>query len=154
MNTSHVQSNLPRYKYLPHSNTHTHISHVRSSHLNLFLSSPFLCLTAIEAMSYAKMLLQGGENQNHARSLNRDQDQKSIEPSSSRTTAFVSGDVPRVSSNDRVPSSNESERSRRRVTDNKRVSNRRLRCEMGYVLRYPSYREGLSALHQGNTDPF
>ena len=106
-------------------------------------------------MAYAKMLLQDGKNQNQSPTLNQDQDQKSIEPSSPRTTASVSGDLPRLSNNDRVSSSNnESERSRRRVTDNKRVSNRRLRCEMSYVFRYPSYREGLSALHQGNTDPF
>ena len=106
-------------------------------------------------MSYAKMLLQGDKTPNQTPRFDQDQNQKSIVPSSSRTTAFVSDDLPRASNNDRVPSSNnESERSRRRVTDNKRVSNRRLRCEMGYVLRYPSFREGLSALHQGNTDPF
>lgn len=48
----------------------------------------------------------------------------------------------------------ESERSRRRRTDNKRVSNRRLRDVLGYTLRYPSYREGLTAIHRGDTDPF
>jgi nucleoside-diphosphate-sugar epimerase len=48
----------------------------------------------------------------------------------------------------------ETERSRRRRTDNKRVSNRRLRDVLGYTLRYPSYRDGLSAIHRGDTDPF
>jgi nucleoside-diphosphate-sugar epimerase len=48
----------------------------------------------------------------------------------------------------------ESERSRRRRTDNKRVSNRRLRDVLGYTLRYPTYRDGLAAIHRGDTDPF
>ena len=48
----------------------------------------------------------------------------------------------------------ESARSRRRRTDNKRVSNRRLRDVLGYPLRYPTYRDGLAAIHRGSTDPF
>ena len=30
--------------------------------------------------------------------------------------------------------------------ESKRVSNRRLRVELGYALRYPTYRDGLAAL--------
>ena len=41
----------------------------------------------------------------------------------------------------------ESERSRRRRTDNKRVSNRRLRDVLGYTLRYPTYGRNNSKMY-------
>ena len=44
---------------------------------------------------------------------------------------------------------------RRRISsENKRVSNRRMIEELGVKLRFPTYREGLSAIHKGITDPF
>jgi len=43
---------------------------------------------------------------------------------------------------------------RRASSDNKRVSNGRLRTELGVELRYPSYKEGLDAIYAGVTDPF
>ena len=34
------------------------------------------------------------------------------------------------------------------LAESKRVDNRRIREELGYTLAYPTYREGLSALHR------
>ena len=34
--------------------------------------------------------------------------------------------------------------------DNRRVRNDRLKTALGVTLRYPTYREGLSALHEAN----
>ena len=36
--------------------------------------------------------------------------------------------------------------------DNRRVSNARIRTELGYALRYPTYREGLRAVHVAGGD--
>jgi hypothetical protein len=37
--------------------------------------------------------------------------------------------------------------------DNKRVSNARLRQELGVALKFPTYREGLRAILAGETHP-
>jgi nucleoside-diphosphate-sugar epimerase len=47
-----------------------------------------------------------------------------------------------------------SERTRRRLTENKRVSNAHIVESLGYVFKYPSYKEGLQALLGGSNDPF
>lgn len=47
-----------------------------------------------------------------------------------------------------------SERTRRRLTENKRVSNAHIVESLGYVFKYPSYKEGLQALFGGSNDPF
>lgn len=47
-----------------------------------------------------------------------------------------------------------SERTRRRITENKRVSNKHLKESLGYEFKYPTYKEGLEALLGGSTDPF
>ena len=47
-----------------------------------------------------------------------------------------------------------SERSRRRTTENKRVSNIHLRESLGFELKYPTYKEGIRALFLGSNDPF
>lgn len=47
-----------------------------------------------------------------------------------------------------------SERTRRRLTENKRVSNAHIVKSLGYVFKYPSYKEGLQALLGGSNDPF
>ena len=49
---------------------------------------------------------------------------------------------------------NVGERARRRTTENKRVNNNHLVSSLGYVFKYPSYREGLRALAAGSNDPF
>ena len=36
----------------------------------------------------------------------------------------------------------------------KRVSNHKLKGELGVILRYPTYREGLRAVHAGDQRPF
>jgi hypothetical protein len=46
------------------------------------------------------------------------------------------------------------ERARRRTTENKRVSNGHIVRSLGYVFKYPSYKEGLTALASGSNDPF
>ena len=47
-----------------------------------------------------------------------------------------------------------SERTRRRMTENKRVSNAHIVESLGYMFKYPSYKEGLRALLGGSNDPF
>lgn len=47
-----------------------------------------------------------------------------------------------------------SERARRRMTENKRVNNGHLVKSLGYVFKYPTYKEGLTALALGSNDPF
>jgi hypothetical protein len=47
-----------------------------------------------------------------------------------------------------------SERTRRRITENKRVSNKHLKESLNYEFKYPTYKEGLEALLGGSTDPF
>ena len=47
-----------------------------------------------------------------------------------------------------------SERSKRRKTENKRVSNIHLRESLGFELKYPTYKEGIRALFLGSNDPF
>jgi nucleoside-diphosphate-sugar epimerase len=44
-----------------------------------------------------------------------------------------------------------SEMARAFYTDNKRVSNRRIKDELGVTLRYPTYREGLAAMWRDRT---
>ena len=46
------------------------------------------------------------------------------------------------------------ERARRRTTENKRVSNGHIVRSLGFVFKYPSYKEGLTALASGSNDPF
>ena len=36
----------------------------------------------------------------------------------------------------------------------KRVRNERIKSELGVALRYPTYREGLAAIHAGDRTPF
>ena len=47
-----------------------------------------------------------------------------------------------------------SERSKRRMSENKRVSNAHLKESLGYVLKYPTYKDGIRALFLGCNDPF
>ena len=49
---------------------------------------------------------------------------------------------------------NVGERARRRATENKRVDNKHLVNSLKYVLKYPSYKEGLRSLASGSKDPF
>eukprot|EP00596_Hydrurales_sp_CCMP1899_P002147 CAMPEP_0119036484 /NCGR_PEP_ID=MMETSP1177-20130426/4212_1 /TAXON_ID=2985 /ORGANISM="Ochromonas sp, Strain CCMP1899" /LENGTH=481 /DNA_ID=CAMNT_0006996413 /DNA_START=450 /DNA_END=1895 /DNA_ORIENTATION=- len=47
-----------------------------------------------------------------------------------------------------------SERTRRRISENKRVSNKHLKEALKYEFKYPTYKEGLEGLLRGSTDPF
>ena len=95
-----------------------------------------------EVMQYASKLLEGSSTADVARE--HDAIQNCSEAASNAADVTPAADGVAAQTN----------RPGQFVMDEKRVSNQLLRTRLGVTLRFPTYREGMQGIHEGNQTPF
>lgn len=100
-------------------------------------------------MQYARALLDGSVADQHDARPSPSRD----EQSSASGCVEDSARGPASPAADGAQPSSQTAEARLRLPE-KRVSNSKMKRELGVVLRFPSYREGLRAIHAGDQTPF